>query len=455
MEQTLSSERIPPQAIEVERAVLGAILLEKTALDRIANIIRADAFYRDAHSKIFRVMLSLYEQGEPIDILTVAEGLTKAGHLEEIGGRAYLASLLECVATSAHIEHHAKLVLEKATLRALITSATEIVGRCYDATEEVDDLLDRVESRIFSIKESMVKLSASPLAQILPQTFEMIEEYHKRGGNITGLATGFEELDTLTAGFQPADFIVIAGRPSMGKTAFVLTMAEHIGISGEPVAIFSLEMSKNQLAQRMLCSRARVSSHRMRTGRLADHEWANLSIAVGPLSEAKVFIDDTPNMDVLELRAKARRLRAQHNISLVVIDYLQLMQGPRAAENRQQEISMISRSLKGLAKELNVPVVALSQLSRQVEVRGGSRKPQLADLRESGAIEQDADVVMFIYRPELYGIQKFDDGVPTEHVAEIIIAKQRNGPTGTIRLSFIRDFARFENLTLVEHPVPF
>ncbi|MCJ7507780.1 MAG: replicative DNA helicase, partial [candidate division Zixibacteria bacterium] len=294
------------------------------------------------------------------------------------------------------------------------------------------------------------------IGEILPRTFEAIDEYAKRGGIVTGIATGFTELDVLTGGLQNSDLVVIAGRPSMGKTSLALSIAEHVAVDEKvPVAIFSLEMTKGQLAQRMLCSRARFSTHKMRTGRISDHEYGNLAIAVGPLSEAKIFLDDTPSLGILQMRAKARRLKAKENIGLVIVDYLQLMQGPRAIESRQQEISLISRSLKGLAKELDVPVVALSQLSRAVEIRGGERRPQLADLRESGAIEQDADLVMFVYRPEMYNITQFRDGRSTEGMAEIIVSKHRNGPTCEIMLTFIRDYARFENPELVHTETPF
>ncbi len=450
------SARIPPQAIEVEQAVLGSMLLQKEAIGKAIEIIDKDCFYRDDHQKIFEVLVDLYDKNQPVDIITVSEELTSRKQLDEVGGRMYLLELTEKIATTANVEYHCNIVLEKSTLRKLINTSTQIVSQCYDVSEEVDDLLDQAEQEIFSISEKRIKEGFIPLGELLPHTFESIEEYQKKGGMITGIPTGFFELDYLTGGLQKSDLIVVASRPSMGKTSLCLTMAEHVAIEAKvPVGIFSLEMAKSQLAQRMLCSRARFSTHKMRTGKLGDHEYSNLAMAVGPLSEAKIFIDDTPSIGILQLRAKSRRLKAQHDVGLIIVDYLQLMQGPRSAESRQQEISMISRSLKGLAKELDVPVIAVSQLSRKVEDRGGEKRPLLADLRESGAIEQDADVVMFIYRPELYKIEKFRDGEPTQGLAEIIISKHRNGPTGELRLIFLKNSARFENPEIIRREVPF
>jgi replicative DNA helicase len=452
---TKQTERIPPQATEVEQAVLGAMLLQREAIGKALEIIDKDCFYRDDHRQIFEVLIDLYDKNRPVDIVTVSEELTRRKQLEQVGGRMYLLELAEKIATTANIEYHCNIVLEKSTLRKLINTSTQIVSHCYDASQDVDDLLDRAEQGIFSISEKRIKEGFVPLGDLLPHTFEAIEEYQKKGGMITGIPTGFFELDTLTGGLQKSDLIVVASRPSMGKTAFCLSVAEHDAIEQKiPVGIFSLEMAKSQLAQRMLCSRARFSTHKMRTGRISDHEYSNLAVAVGPLAEAKIFIDDTPNLGILQMRAKARRLKAQHDVGLIIVDYLQLMQGPRHSESRQQEISMISRSLKGLAKELEVPVVAVSQLSRKVEDRGGDKRPMLADLRESGAIEQDADVVMFVYRPEFYGIEKFRDGNPSQGVAEIIVSKHRNGPTGELRLTFLKDYARFENMEFIRREVP-
>ncbi|MGB8658220.1 MAG: replicative DNA helicase [Candidatus Zixiibacteriota bacterium] len=450
------SERIPPQAVEVEQAVLGAMLLDKDAIGKALEIIDKDCFYRDDHQKIFDVLVGLFDRNQPVDIITVSEELTRRRQLDEVGGRMYLLELTERIATTANVEYHCNIVLEKSTLRKLIDTSTQIVSQCYDSAQDVDDLLDRAEQGIFGISEKRIKEGFIPLGELLPHTFEAIEEYQKKGGMITGIPTGFVDLDTLTGGLQRSDLIVVASRPSMGKTAFCLSVAEHVAIEQKgAVGIFSLEMAKSQLAQRMLCSRARFSTHKMRTGKVSDAEYSNLAVAVGPLAEAKIFIDDTPNLGILQMRAKARRLKAQHDVALIVVDYLQLMQGPRNTESRQQEISMISRSLKGLAKELNVPVVAVSQLSRKVEDRGGDKRPMLADLRESGAIEQDADVVIFVYRPEFYGIEKFRDGMPAQGVAEIIVSKHRNGPTGEMRLTFLKDYARFENMEFVRRETPF
>jgi replicative DNA helicase len=441
-----TQERLPPQAVDVEQAILGSLLLDNESISRALEIISTENFYRESHRKIFNAILSLYEHGEPSDIVTVSEKLERNGHLEEIGGRGYIVTLTESVATSANIEDHCRIILEKSTLSNLITVSTGIISECYDPTERVDELLDKAEHRIFSIRESRLKQSFIRLSEILPHTFEAIDDYAGREGGITGVSTGFKDIDALTAGLQKSDLVVIASRPSMGKTAFSLALAENVAMGPGPVAFFSLEMSKEQLAQRLLCGRAKVSSHRLRRGRLKDVELTNLTLAAGPLNEAPIFIDDSPAISVLEMKAKARRLKSSHGLSMVVIDYLQLMHAPKTAENRQQEIAYISRSLKALAKELNVPVVALSQLSRQVELRGGDRRPQLSDLRESGAIEQDADVVMFIYRPAFYGKTVDDEGNSLENIAEIIIGKQRNGPTGTVKLTFIRDFASFGEL---------
>jgi replicative DNA helicase len=454
--ETSHPEKIPPQSIEVEQAVLGAMLLDKEAIGRALESLDKDSFYRDDHQKIFSAIVDLYDKNQPVDIITVSDELTKRKELDNVGGRVYLLELTEKIATTANIEYHCNIVLEKSTLRKLIDTSTQIVSQCYDATLDVDDLLDRAEQGIFNISEKRIKEGFIPIGELLPHTFEAIEEYQKKGGMVTGLSTGFFELDTLTGGLQNSDLVVVASRPSMGKTSFCLSIAEHTAIEEKtPVGIFSLEMAKNQLAQRMLCSRARFSTYKMRTGRISDHEYSNLAVAVGPLAEAKIFIDDTPNIGILQMRAKARRLKAQYDVGVIIVDYLQLMQGPKNTESRQQEISLISRSLKGLAKELNIPVVAVSQLSRKVEDRGGDKRPMLADLRESGAIEQDADVVIFVYRPEFYGIEKFKDGAPSEGVAEIIVSKHRNGPTGDLRLTFIKDYARFENMEFIHKEIPF
>jgi len=451
--------RVPPQSIRAEQAVLGAVLLSDVAMDTAVIFLGADSFYNTAHQKIFDAMLALYNKNEAIDIVTLSVELERRKELDEIGGRSYLAELSTSVATAANVEYYCRIVLDKANLRDLISASTEIIQECYTEQEEVNTLLDFAESTVFSIAEKRIRKDVPSIGQLLPTTFEEIEHYHKRAGTITGIPTGFDQLNDLTSGLQNSDFIVIAGRPSMGKTSLALSIALYASvIERMPVVIFSLETSKEQLALRLLCSQARISAHHMRTGRLTDEEWAKLSIGAGPLSEAPIFIDDSSTLSVLEVRAKARRLKRRNDIRLIVVDYLQLMRGHRAAENRQQEISMISQGLKGLAKELNIPVVALSQLSRKTEERP-MKRPELADLRESGSIEQDADVVMMVYRPEFYGLDKFpdSDGVPAEGKAEIRLLKHRNGPTGDVRLAFLKNYARFENLEtrFTEKEVPF
>jgi replicative DNA helicase len=439
--------RVPPQALEVEMAVLGAMMMDADAVGHVIELLSPDDFYKPAHRKVYEAILALFERNEPVDLATVKGELENGGQLEKCGGPTALIDIADSVMTAANATAHARLIQDKAVLRRLITASNRIAEDCHTAPGDVSDLLDEAESSIFAISESRARQDFVSLADILPGTFEDIEEYHRKGGGITGLPTGFDELDTLTAGLHNSDLVILAGRPSMGKTALALNIMEHLAIDQQKACgFFSLEMSKEQLAQRMLCSRARINAHSMRTGRLRANEYSALSIAVGPLSEAPVFIDDSAAIGILELRAKARRLKAQHNLALIVVDYLQMMHGPRSAENRQQEIAMISRSLKSLSKELNIPVLALSQLSRQVEQRGGERRPQLSDLRESGAIEQDADVVMFVYRPERYDIKEDRSGRPVENVAEIIVGKQRNGPTGTVRLTFVKEYARFENM---------
>ncbi len=446
-----SGERLPPQAVEAEQSVLGAMLLSKEAIGKAVVLLDESCFYRVEHQQIFQAIITLYDANKPVDLITLTHELRKRRKLKEAGGRVYLMNLLESTPTAANLEYYARIVLEKATLRKLADVATGIVTECYQPQVEADNLLDKAEQQIFNLSESRMRGGFVHIGEILPHTFEAIEEFHKREGFVTGIPSGFKELDSLTSGFQKSDLVIIAGRPSMGKTALSLSIAQYVSIKERlPVAVFSLEMSKSQLVQRMLCSEARVDSHLLRTGRLPNRDWPRLSIAVGPLSEAPLFIDDTPAIGVLEMRAKARRLKSSHNIGMVILDYLQLMQGPKGAENRQQEISTICRSLKGLAKELDVPVVALSQLSRQVEVRGKEHRPQLSDLRESGAIEQDADLVLFIYRPEIYGILQDRKGNPLQGVAEIIIGKQRNGPTGSVKLAFIDEYAKFENPAFVE-----
>lgn len=427
------------------------MLIDQGAIGKAIEVLRSGRrLYSAAHRKIFDAIIALFERSQPADITTVSEELERTGSLEECGGRTYLSELASGVATAANAEYYANIVLEKATLRDLIAASTDIITECYRQEEEVDDLLDAAEQRVFSISEDRLRSDFTSVKDLLPRSFEAIEEYKDTKGGLVGFATGFGDLDAITAGFHRGDLIIIAGRPSMGKSALALNITENFCLeSTRAAAFFSLEMSKEQLALRMICGRARISSHKLRTGRLSETDYERLGRFGTPLAEARIYIDDSPTMTALEMRAKARRLASQVDLGLIVVDYLQMMSGSRRAENRQQEISQISRGLKGLAKELSVPVVACSQLSRMVEQRGGDRRPQLSDLRESGAIEQDADVVMFVYRPEYYlsGLEKDDPRLlAAKGRAEIIVAKQRNGPTGTVTLSFIKEFARFENL---------
>ncbi len=446
-DQQLPEGRIPPQAVDVEMAVLGAMLLEKESIARALDLIDEDVFYKEAHRLIFQSMITLFDRSEPVDLVTLTEELRRRGVLEKIGGSYYLTELTNKVASAANVEYHAKIVLEKALMRQLIASSNEISGRAYDDAEDAFDLLDEAEQKIFKISERNLKRSFVSMNVALHKTMEMLESIHGRHSGVTGVPTGFTQIDNLTGGFQKSDLIIIAGRPSMGKTAFVLSLARNAAIDFDiPVAFFSLEMSSQQLVLRLICAEARVDQHKVRTGRLPEDEWKYLSTRIGKLAKAKIFIDDTPSLGILELRAKARRLKAEHNIQLLVVDYLQLMQGPKGMDSREREISSISRSLKALAKEIDVPVLGLSQLNRAVEARSDKR-PMLADLRESGAIEQDADVVMFVHRAEAYGIKE-EKGQSTEGIAEIIIGKQRNGPTDTAKMTFIKTYARFENLAL-------
>jgi len=436
-----TAERIPPQAVEVERTVLGSMLIDSTAAVNAFELLDENCFYMMANRRIFEVMKEMFENNIPIDIITLADALRRKNWLESVGEETYLGELAESIATSANIEYYSNILIEKATLRQLISTSGEITTDCFTSELAAQDVLDKAESKIFAISEARIKNKFESIGQLLPKTFEDIEGYAK--GSFKGILTGFIALDEMTTGLQKGDLIIVAGRPSMGKTAFCLSVALNAAVKGKhPTAIFSLEMSKAQIVQRMLCSEARVSMHQLRSGQLPKRDLPKLSFAAGPLSEAPIFIDDTPAITVLELRAKARRLKAQHNLGLLIIDYLQLMGSSGRIESRQQEISQISRALKSVAKELDLPVVALSQLSRAVEARTGNHRPQLSDLRESGAIEQDADVVMFVYRDEVYN--KDDESVRGK--AEIIIGKQRNGPIGTANVTFLKDFARFDNL---------
>lgn len=441
-------DKIPPQNIEAEQSVLGAMLLEKEAIVRVMEILRPDDFYHDAHRIIYQGISELFNRSEPVDLITLSEQLRQRDSLESVGGVTYLTALVNSVPTAANVEHYARIVEEKAVLRKLIRVSTEIVSNCYNSNEEVEKIIDQAEQLIFNISQHRTSESFSLIKNVLMETFEKIEYLYNHKGGVTGVASGFADLDRITSGFQPSDLIIIAARPSMGKTALCLDIARNAAINSKlPVAIFSLEMSKDQLAQRMLCAEARVEGQRLRTGFLTEKDWPRLTYALGRLSEAPIFIDDTPSISIMEMRTKARRIKAEHGLGLMVIDYLQLMQSSNRIESRQQEISEISRSLKALARELKIPVIALSQLSRAVESRQ-DKKPMLSDLRESGAIEQDADVVIFIYRDEYYNAIKEEDiisGKKTDNKgkAEIIVAKQRNGPIGSIELGFQKEFARF------------
>ncbi|MCL4540716.1 MAG: replicative DNA helicase, partial [Bacteroidetes bacterium] len=382
-----------------------------------------------------------------IDVITIREELRRTDHLETVGGSAYLNELVSTVVSSANIEVHSQIVAEKYMLRSLITTMSQNIQKCYDNREDTFGLIDEVERDIFKVSEARLKKDVVPLQQALVKTMEVLERIHGSKGGVTGVSTGFKDLDSMTGGFQRSDLIIIAARPSVGKTAFALSIGRNGAVkSGVPTAVYSLEMSQQQLLIRLLAAEARVDAHALRTGTLPEDKWAHISTRIHRLAPAPIFIDDTPALSVLELRARARRLKTEHDIGLIMVDYLQLMQGPARAESREREISMISRSLKVLAKELDIPVVALSQLRRSVEERG-DKKPILSDLRESGALEQDADVVIFIHRPELYGLESYPDGESTAGVAEIMISKQRNGPTGDVRLAFVKQYARFEDLS--------
>ncbi len=438
-----SLRKLPPQSIEAEEAVLGGVMLDNTAIDRALELLTPDDFYREAHRKIMRAMVDLNQRSEPIDLVTLADALKSRGELADVGGAAYLTELADKVPTAANTAHYARILRHKAVLRSLIQTATEIATRGYEANVDIDEFLDHAEHQIFEISERKVRPSFFRIRDIMVDSMKAIEQLYERKELVTGVPTGFVDLDRLTAGLQRADLIIIAGRPSMGKTAFALNIAEYAALHTHTgVAVFSLEMSKEQLVLRMLCSQARVDQSKVRAGFAAERDFPKLALAASRLADSPIFIDDTPALSVLELRAKSRRLKREKDakLGLIIVDYLQLVSGSARAENRQQEISAISRSLKGLAKELDVPVIALSQLSRAPEART-DRRPQLADLRESGAIEQDADIVIFIFREEEYKPSEENRGL-----AEIIIGKQRNGPTGTFKLAFIKEFTRFENL---------
>lgn len=444
-----SARRLPPQNLEAEQCVLGSILLRPGTLAKSLEIVTPDDFYKDAHKIIYERLTALFEVNEPQDLITIANSLKDAGKLDQVGGPAYLATLTDIVPVAANINYYARIVREKSILRRLIATGTDIATRCYEEQNDIETLLDDIEQTVFEIARSKSDKGFSPINKVITETFERVTMLAERKELITGTPTGYGDLDKITAGLQPSDLIIMAGRPSMGKTALAMNIVQNAALDHKvPVAVFSLEMSKSQLGLRMLCSVSRVDSQDLRTGFIKDYDWPKLTRAAGELSAGAIFIDDTPAINVLEMRAKTRRLKTEHDIGLVVVDYLQLMRG--RAESREQEISEISRSLKAMAKELDIPVVALSQLNRSLESRPNKR-PQLSDLRESGAIEQDADVILFIYRDEVYN--KAEDN-PKRGIAEIIIGKQRNGPTGTIELAFLDRYTTFENLIRQDQAIP-
>lgn len=440
--------KLPPQAIELEEAVLGAIMLEKNAIVEVMDILTPDSFYKEEHQKIFQAIIDLSSNDKAIDILTVTEELKKRNQLDEVGGPVYITQLTSRVASAAHVDFHSRIVAQKFIQRELIRVATEIQNRAFDDSLDVNDLLDFSESELFNVAQSNIKKETIKINVLIKEAINQIEEAGKREDSLVGVPSGFTKLDRLTSGWQKSDLIIIAARPSMGKTALVLTMARSMAVmNNKSVAIFSLEMSNLQLANRLIVAETELPSDRIRNGRLKDYEWEQLDYKINSLLEAPIYIDDTPAISIFELRAKCRRLKRQHDIDIIIIDYLQLMSGTTDTRgNREQEVSNISRALKGIAKELDVPVIALSQLNRSVEIRSGSKRPQLSDLRESGAIEQDADMVIFIHRPEKYGFLEDEEGNSLKGLAEIILAKHRNGPIGEIVLRFKDEFAKFVDL---------
>ncbi len=456
---SLEKGKLPPQALDLEEVVLGAMMIDKKGIDEVIDILNPDVFYKQAHKFIFEAIVKLFEESSAIDLLTVSNQLKKDGVLEKSGGEFYLIQLTQKVASSAHIEFHARIILQKYIQRSLIKISNEIIEDAYDEGIDVFDLLDTAESKLYDVTQGNIKRSSETAQSLVTQAKKKIEEISTQEG-MSGVASGFTKLDELTSGWQPSDLIIIAARPGMGKTALTLSMARNIAVGQKiPVAFFSLEMASVQLITRLISSETGLSSEKLRTGKLEDHEWKQLNVGVKDLEVAPLFIDDTPSLSIFDLRAKARRLASQHGIKMIMIDYLQLMTAGGSGKNgnREQEISTISRNLKALAKELSVPVIALSQLSRAVETRGGSKRPLLSDLRESGAIEQDADIVSFIYRPEYYKIDEWDDddASPTQGQGEFIVAKHRNGGLENIRLKFVGELGKFDNLDDFSTPMEF
>ncbi len=457
--QLSSIEKIPPQNLEAEQSSLGSMMLERSALEKGMEILKAEDFYRPSHQEVFDCLISLAERDEPVDLITLQEELRKRGKLEDCGGVEYMMSLVESVPTAANIEYYAKIVEQKSILRKLISAGTEIIGLAQNEDSEIDAITDQAERLVFGVAQRRMGEYFRSIAPLVSETWDWIDDRYHNKGVASGIPTGFDKLDNMTSGLQPSDFIILAARPSMGKTALALNFALNAAISSkQTVAIFSIEMSAEQLVQRMMCMRAKANAHRLRTGYFESSEWDRIAAASNELHMASIYIDDTTDLTHLAMRAKCRRLKAEHGLGLVVVDYLQLMRSHRNTENRNQEISEIARGLKSLARELKVPVIALSQLSRAVEKRDDKR-PMLSDLRESGSIEAEADLVMMLYRPEYYNIKEVedteaisgktggaDDGTRNIETTEILIAKHRNGPTGNVKIGFIRDFASFENL---------
>ena len=456
---SLQKGKLPPQAVDLEEVVLGAMMIDKKGVDEVIDILQPEAFYKESHQLIFNSIISLFEKQEPVDIKTVSFQLKKDGNLNTVGGDYYLIELSQKVSSSAHIEFHSRIILQKFIQRKLISISNEIIEDSYDETSDVFDLLDKAESRIYDISQRNLKKNTQSAEDLVLAAKKKIEEISKKEG-LSGIASGFGEIDRLTSGWQPSDLIIVAARPGMGKTAFTLSMARNISVENNmPVAFFSLEMSAIQLITRLISSETGLNSEKLRTGKLEKFEWELLNVKVTNLENAPLYIDDTPSLSIFELRAKARRLSSQFGIKLIVVDYLQLMTlgSSQKSGNREQEISTISRNLKALAKELEIPIIALSQLSRAVELRGGTKRPILSDLRESGAIEQDADIVSFLYRPEYYKIDEWDDEdrTPSAGQAEFIVSKHRNGGLNSIKLKFISSLGKFENLNTFENPFEF
>lgn len=442
--------KLPPQALDLEESVLGALMLEKDALTNVIDILKPENFYKDANKEIYQSIIDLFNESEPIDLLTVTSQLKKNGKLEYVGGSFYVTQLTTRVNSASNIEYHARIILEQSIKRQLIEVSGEVQKEAYEDTTDVFDLLDNTEQSLFDISESHIRKNYSQVKGLMKEAIDELQAKKTRKDGITGVPSGFIDLDNITSGWQPSDLVIIAGRPSMGKTAFVLSMMRNASIDHEmPIALFSLEMSSLQIVNRLISSEAELDSDKIKKGNLKDYEWQQLLHKTDQLNNAKIFIDDTPALSILELRAKSRRLKSQHDIQCIIVDYLQLMSGEygKSSGNREQEIASISRSLKAIAKELNVPVLALSQLSRAVETRGGDKRPVLSDLRESGSIEQDADMVLFIYRADRYNITEDEDGNLTAGVAELLLRKNRNGPTGKVKLKFIERFAKFADMS--------